>query len=261
MSNWIRQELCELTDENLNLLLDFKIPGIIIKDFLPQDICAVVADRLRASSFENYSHLKDIPVHQVGLCHNQWAKDDKAIYFDKKAEAQEVINGIYAGLNIDPVAMVIDAIANKTKRRAGVFEEPEFGDYFAGAFRSFRGHGKLHADHAPSHIQQPWAVTEISRQMTWNIYYSMLNSGGELVIYDTIHTAENDSMKVPGEYFFPYEVLEHEKKCLRVTPKVGDLILFNTQNFHEILGNTDGYRISQTSFVGLKKDGSLGLWS
>lgn len=260
MANWIRQELCELTEENMNLLLDFKIPGIIVEGFLPQDICSIVAERLRALTFENYSHLKDIPVHQVGLCHNQWAHDDKSVYFDKKAKAREVIDSIYQGLGVDPVSMVIDAVASKVNRTAAVFEEPEFGQYFAGAFRSFRGHGRLHADHAPSHIHQSWAVTEISRQMTWNIYYSMHNSGGELVIYDTIHTAQNDTMKVPGEYYFPYEVLEREDH-IRVTPKVGDLILFNTQNFHEILGNTDGYRISQTSFIGLKKDGSLGLWS
>ncbi|MFC4160300.1 2OG-Fe(II)-dependent halogenase WelO5 family protein [Chitinimonas lacunae] len=258
--NWIRQELCELTEENLNLLLEFKIPGIIVENFLPPETCELVAERLRAMSFENYSHLKDIPVHHVGVCHNQWAHDDKSIYFDKIDQAKEVIDSIYRGLDINPVDMVMNAVASQAKRTAGLFEEPGFGSYFAGAFRSFRGHGRLHADHAPSHIRQPWAVTEISRQMTWNIYYSMLNSGGELVIYDTIHTAENDSMKVPGQYYFPYEVLEGPEH-IRVTPKVGDLIMFNTQNFHEILGNTDGYRISQTSFIGLKKDGSLGFWS
>jgi hypothetical protein len=260
MGNWITHELCELTEENLNLLLNFKIPGIIIKGLLPRETCRVVADRLRAMSFENYGHLKDIPVHQVGLCHNEWAHVDKAVYFDKKAQAQAIVDGIYEGLALDPVRMVIDAIASKANRSVGLFEEPGFGRYFAGAFRSFRGHGRLHADHAPSHIRQPWAVTEISRQMTWNVYYSMLNSGGELIIYDTIHTPENDTMKVPGEYYFPYEVLQG-RDHLKVTPEVGDMIMFNTQNFHEILGNTDGHRISQTSFIGLKKDGSLGLWS
>ncbi|HZW21740.1 hypothetical protein [Noviherbaspirillum sp.] len=260
MGNWIRNELCELSAENLDLLLDFKIPGIIIEGFLPRETCDIVADRLRAMTFETYDHLKDIPVHHTGLCHNQWAHEDKSVYFGKKAQAQEVVAGIYRGLGIDPVQMVIDAIARRTGRRVGVFEEPEYGAYFAGAFRSFRGHGRLHADHAPSHIRQPWAVTEITRQMTWNIYYCMHNSGGEVVIYDTIHTAENDKMKVPDDYYFPYEVLDRQDH-LKVRPKVGDLILFNTQNFHEILGNTDGHRISQTSFIGLKKDGSLGLWS
>ncbi|AUH49402.1 hypothetical protein CXB49_00380 [Chromobacterium sp. ATCC 53434] len=259
MANWIRNELCALTEENLNLLMDFKIPGIIVENFIPVETCERVAQRLRETAFDNYDHLKDIPVHHIGLCHNQWAHSEKPIYFDKKDQAQQVIDEIYDSLNIDPVAMVIDALA-QTGRPVGLFEEPGFGQYFAGAFRSFRGHGRLHADHAPSHIKQPWSVTEISRQMTWNIYYSMLNTGGELVIYDTIHTAANDHMKVPGEYYFPYEVLEREDH-LRIRPKVGDLILFNTQNFHEILGNTDGHRISQTSFIGLKQDGSLGLWS
>ncbi len=260
MGNWIRHELCELTEANLDLLLDFRIPGIIVERFMAREVCDRVAGRLREMAFENYDHLNEIPVHHVGLCHNQWAHDEKSVYFSKKDQAQAVIDSIYEGLAVDPVSMVADAIASKARRRVGVFEEPGFGKYFAGAFRRFRGHGRLHVDHAPSHIRRPWAVTEITRQLTWNIYYSMQDRGGELVIYDTIHTAQNDGMKVPGEYYFPYEVLERNG-CLRVTPKVGDLIIFNTQNFHEILGHPDGLRISQTSFIGLKRDGSLGLWS
>jgi predicted 2-oxoglutarate/Fe(II)-dependent dioxygenase YbiX len=260
MGNWIRQELCELNEENLNLLLDFKIPGIIVRGFISPEVCSVVSQRLRQQDYANYSHLKEIPVHHIGLCHNQWAHDEKSVYFAKKAEAQEVIDGIYRDLGINPVQKVIEAITSKTGRRAGIFEEPGFGQYFAGAFRQFRGHGRLHIDHAPSHIHKPWAVTEIARQMTWNIYYSMSNSGGELIIHDTIHTPQNEVMKKPGDYYFPYEVLEREDR-ITVQPRVGDLIIFNTQNFHEIMGSNDGFRISQTSFIGQKKDGSLGLWS
>ncbi|WP_307878340.1 hypothetical protein [Acinetobacter seifertii] len=68
-------------------------------------------------------------------------------------------------------------------------------------------------------------------------------------------------MKVPNEYYFPYEVLDDVNDCLRMVPEVGDLIIFNTQNFHEVLGNPNGYRISQTSFFGLREDESLGFWS
>ncbi|MFO3664181.1 2OG-Fe(II) oxygenase [Pseudomonas amygdali] len=261
MGNWITSELCELNEENMNLLLDFKIPGIIVRGFLPIELCKEVAKSLVALSFESYDHLKEIPVNHIGLCHNQWANDKKDVYFGKKQQAQQVIDNIYEKLSIDPVKMVTEALTQRSGRQAAIFEEPGFGSYFAGAFRSFRGHGKLHVDHAPTHILKPWAVTEISRQMTWNLYYSQLDSGGELVIYDTIHTSQNEPMKVAGDYYFPYEVLE-SKDCISLIPKVGDLIIFNTQNFHEILGNSSGgHRVSQTSFIGLKADGSLGLWS
>jgi len=260
MGNWNERKLCELNETNLNKLLDFKIPGIIVKNFMPADFCTVVGKRLREGSFQNYSHLKDIPVNQLGLCHNQYAHDDKQVYFSKKQEAQEAIDRIYDGFDVNPVSMVIDAIRTRTNRKADIFDEPGYGPYFAGSFRQFRGHGKLHVDNARLHIRKPWAVTKITRQLTWNIYYSMSDNGGELVIYDTVHTATNESMKVPGDYYFPYEVLE-DKEGLRIQPKVSDLIIFNTFNFHEILGNPDGYRISQTSFIGQREDKSLGLWS
>jgi hypothetical protein len=249
-----------MTEENLDLLLDFKIPGIIVKNFIDKETCFEVANRLNALKFGNYDHLKDIPVQQVGLCHNQWATEDKSVYFSKKQQANQIVESIYQGLGIDPVQMVIDLLSSRGGKAAGVFEEPGYGEYFSGAFRRFNGHGKLHVDHAPSHISHPWIVTQILRQMTWNIYYTMPSTGGELVIYDTVHTAENDKMKVPQDYYFPYQVLERDD-CIKITPRVGDFIMFNTQNFHEIFGQADESRISQTSFMGLKADGSLGLWS
>lgn len=260
MGHWVNNQLHDFNEENFNLLIEHKIPALIKRDFIAKDVCGIVAKRLEALKFENYDHLKDIPVHQVGLCHNQWANDDPSVYFGKKEEAQKTIDQIYQGLDINPVHHVIEYLAQNCNRQVGVFEEPGYGPYFAGAFRSFKGHGKLHVDHAPSHINKPFAVTEITKQFTWNIYYSLQGEGGELVIYDTIHTPENEKQKVSGDYYFPYSVLE-SNDCIRIKPHVGDLILFNTQNFHEILGNKNASRISQTSFMGLKKDGSLHLWS
>jgi 2OG-Fe(II) oxygenase superfamily len=260
MSNWITKELRPLTEENLDLLIDHKIPAILEENFIPLEICEAVAERLKSMEFSNYDHLNEIPVFQVGLCHNQWAHDDKSIYFNKRDDANKIIEDIYRDLDINPVQLVLDAIERKGKRQANIFHEKGYGAYFAGAFRSFKGHGRLHADHAPSHIHKEWAVTHIRNQLTWNIYYCTQQDGGELLIYDTIHTSQNDKMKVPGEYYFPYEVLEREDH-VRIKPKVGDFIMFNTQNFHEVLGSKEGHRISQTSFVGLRNDGSIGIWS
>lgn len=260
MSHWIENRLFDITDRNMNLLIEHKVPALIAKNFIPQDICEVVASRLEQTSFQNYDHLNNIPVFQIGLCHNQWAKDDFSVYFGKKQEALKIVEDIYQGLDIDPVQKVIDMLSLKCNRQVQLFHEPGFGDYFAGAFRSFKGHGKLHVDHAPSHISAPWAVTSISKQLTWNIYYSVKHGAGELVIYDTIHTPENEKQKTPNDYYFPYSVLENTQH-IRIKPEVGDLILFNTQNFHEILSDEQTSRISQTSFIGLKEDGSLNLWS
>jgi hypothetical protein len=261
MRNWNKKELAGLNARNFDLLLKFSVPGILVPGFIPEDVCEEIGRRLRAGGFQEYSHLKNIPVRQIGACQNQYANEPKSVYFEKKKEADAAIEEIYRGLDVKPaVDQVIAALASGTGRPVSIFEEPGFGRYFAGAFRQFRGHGRLHVDHAPSHVKTAWAITEISRQMTWNIYYSVPESGGELVIHDTIHTAEKDRMKVPGDYYFPDEVLDSDERLI-VRPKVGDLIIFNTQNFHEILGTQDGYRISQTSFIGLKKDNSLGLWS
>ena len=257
MSNWIKNELCELNEENMNLLLDFKIPGILVKEFIKPETYQTVAERLESI----YGHMDDIPVNQQVMCHNRYSHMKKSIYFFKKKKAEQEVKDIYKGLCINPVNMVIEALKTGTNRSVSIYQEEGFGEYFAGAFRSFKGHGKLHVDHAPSHIKHNWTVTKLLRQLSWNIYYTNYQGdGGELIIYDTIHTKENDQLKVEDDYYFPYKVLESRIHCI-VKPEAGDLVIFNTQNFHEILGHSNGSRISQTSFIGLNADGSLKLWS
>ncbi|HAS6195727.1 TPA: hypothetical protein I7171_02795 [Vibrio vulnificus] len=257
MTRWITKELCELSKENMDLLLDFKIPGILIRGFIDPDICQTVAERL----VSRYGHMNDIPVNQQAMCHNRYSHMKKSVYFFKKKRAEQEVADIYQDLNINPVDKVMETLRRETERGVEIYYEEGHGDYFAGAFRSFKGHGKLHVDHAPSHIHQPWAVTQLLRQLSWNIYYTNYQGkGGELIIYDTVHSKDNDHLKIENDYCFPYEVLESSTHC-KVKPEVGDLVIFNTQNFHEILGHDQGCRISQTSFMGLGDDGNLRLWS
>ncbi|HHQ4530365.1 TPA: 2OG-Fe(II) oxygenase [Aeromonas hydrophila] len=257
MKRWITNELCELTEKNMDLLLDFKIPGILVKGFIDPEICQTVSERL----ISRYGHMNEIPVNQQAMCHNRYSHMKKSVYFFKKKRAEREVAEIYHGLNINPVEKVIEALRRSTKRTVGIYHEDGYGDYFAGAFRSFKGHGKLHVDHAPSYIHHPWAVTQLQRQLSWNIYYTNYEgNGGELIIYDTVHSKANDHLKVVDDYCFPYEVLESQTHC-KVKPMVGDLVIFNTQHFHEIMGHDQGCRISQTSFIGLGNDGGLRLWS
>jgi hypothetical protein len=260
MGSWIANRLFDLNSESFELLLQHKIPGILVKEFVSKEECAAVADRLKKMQFGNYDHLKDIPVHHLGVCHNQLVNEDKSVYFGKIEEANRLVASIFDGIIDNPVNKLLDRLNQSTSRKAQIATEEGYGEYFAGAFRSFSGHGRLHVDHAPTHIKPHWDVKNIIQQLTWNIYFSMLNTGGDLVIYDTIHTPENELQKVPGEYYFPYSVLEGNAH-LKVIPEIGDLIIFNTQNFHEILGNTDGRRISQTSFMGIGFDGGIRIWS
>lgn len=260
MANWEETKLYELSRQSLDLLVANKIPAIIVKNFVAKDQCELVAGRLKSMAFGEYGHMADIPCHHIGVCHNQWANDAKSVYFEKAEAAKQVSNDVFAGIMDNPVARLMEILRDVSGQPVGLFEEDGHGPYFAGAFRSFRGHGRLHVDHAPTHITTDWSVKNILAQLSWNIYYSVLNSGGETKIYDTILTNENNALKVPNDYYFPYEVLESDRH-LTVVPEVGDLLLFNTRNFHEVMGNEDGRRLSQTSFIGVKRDGSLHLWS
>ncbi|MFT2110500.1 hypothetical protein [Marinomonas sp. 2405UD68-3] len=261
MTNWIKNKLCDLTSDNLKLLLDHKIPGIIIKNFIPLDTCEEVSKALKNIDFGSYSHLKKIPVYNLGVCHSQYADKDKKFYFNERDNALEVFKDVFKKVDIDPVDMVINELSKFTVNAVRIFNEKNYGNYFAGTFRSFKGHGKLHVDYAPIHIGSAWAVSEVIKQLSWNIYYlTYLEGGGEVIIYDTVHSENSENYKNEGDYFYQYDVLNNSN-FLKITPEVGDLILFNSQNFHEVKGHSGSDRFSQSSFIGLKKDGSLNLWS
>jgi hypothetical protein len=126
MSNWIEPKLFPLNEQNFELLLDFKIPGILVPGFIPHETCDLISQRLKENAFQSYSHLNNIPVQQLGLCHNQFANEDKGVYFAKRQEAQEAVDKIYEGLGLNPVNKVVKALEEGTGLPVGIFVEPGF---------------------------------------------------------------------------------------------------------------------------------------
>ena len=65
----------------------------------------------------------------------------------------------------------------------------------------------------------------------------------------------------PGSYGYAAELVAGADACT-IAPADGDLVLFNSRNFHRVTGGgVEAERVSVSSFVGLKEDGALALWS
>ena len=88
------------------------------------------------------------------------------------------------------------------------------------------------------------AVEELIDQFAWNIYISTGTEGGNLIIYDT--TSRSEISNSPG-------------KSVSIQPDPGDLILFRSRNYHEIL-NTSGDRYTVSGFWGPRRDNNFQYW-
>lgn len=97
-------------------------------------------------------------------------------------------------------------------------------------------------------------------QVAANVYLQNPETGGDLDLFDlSLDTETYDKMR--GEnYGISRDKLP--EIILRIRPKQGDLILFNSRNLHavtQVAGKTR--RISISTFIGQQPNGALKLWS
>ncbi|MEK8173410.1 2OG-Fe(II) oxygenase [Streptomyces sp. M19] len=122
------------------------------------------------------------------------------------------------------------------------------------------GETLLHCDWA-GHDAPGWAIGEIDAQITWNIHCSVPESGGTTVVFDRPWRASAERHLVEGSYGYAPQAVAGAD-AVRLEPRAGDLVLFNSRNFHKVepcVGGGD--RISVSSFVGRLPGSGLIAWS
>lgn len=159
---------------------------------------------------------------------------------------------------------VLDYILSFFKKTLINIEIPKENNdlYYSGLIRQI-SRAYLHFDFAP-YDAFGWAIENVINQLAWNVYMQTSETGGEIKIYDQqwqpkifdSHKMENNN----GSYGFKESVVKNIRS-ISIQPEVGDLVLFNSRNFHEVLSASDTKRISISSFLGQFSDGNWIAWS
>lgn len=107
---------------------------------------------------------------------------------------------------------------------------------------------------------EPKAGT-LQAQLGSNIYLQCPESGGELEIWDKYFSNEEfEQLKIPGSYGIERGKLP--QPTIVITPKPGDLILFNSESVHAVRAIDGQTRVSVSSFIGYRGvDAPLTMWS
>ena len=257
---WTAQGEYELTRENLQALLDNRIPVIRIPGFATLEECASFTEAARSGNIKYYSVAKRIGYIGMAQYEYRWDRP-KQDFFDAVPGAQRDLEQVLARSSFDPLQRLIDRLQGVWPHEVKIARE-ELGPYYAGIIR-FAGEGvDLHVDWAPVNSPQ-YAIGRIDGQLGWNFFAEELAAGGETTVHNAPWDPEVAPRVIPKSYDLDRALVEGAPKA-KYKATAGDVVLFNTRNPHEISGGTPkpgGSRISIGYFVGRMPEGELVLWS
>jgi hypothetical protein len=257
---WSRCAEAELSRESLAALLADEIPAIRIRNFATREECAAFADAVRRAGLRFYSVARRIGYIGLAQYEYRWNRP-KEDYFRDVPAADEKKAAVRRE-SFDAVQRLIDRLAkNYPSGRVGIAKE-KLGAYYAGIIRQASDGVDLHADFAPFNAPH-YLIGTIDAQLGWNFYAEELVSGGATTVHHAPWTPVMRAGEIPQSYDLPRDTVAGAE-TFTFTPDLGDVVIFNTRNPHEIAGGEAAPgrdRISIGSFIGRLPNRDLVMWS
>jgi hypothetical protein len=263
-TKWDIIEKHNLNKSLLDSLFKGDIGVIRVPNFLSSDLCQKALQSIKTYGIDYYEGVYP-KIGKIGITQfeHRFSPALKDQYFEKAAKANKARISIFKDTG-DLVSMVIDFLNKGWDQRVNLaVEEGTNNSYYAGLIRVIN-QALLHTDWAGGldGLNPNWTIGKINSQLAWNIYLQSSTRGGSTVVYRRLWRKSDESYyKLKDSYGYdPSMVLNTD--FVEFTPKQGELVLFNSQNYHEVEkveGDTE--RISISSFIGLTPKNELILWS
>jgi hypothetical protein len=257
---WSRRAEAELSRESLAALLVDEIPAIRIRNFASHAECAAFAAAVRRAGLRYYSVARRIGYIGMAQYEYRWNRP-KEDYFRDVPAADEKREAVQRE-SFDAMHRLVDRLAEHYDAgRVGIAAET-LGSYYAGIIRQASEGVDLHADFAPFN-SPTYVIGTVDAQLGWNFYAEALVAGGETTVHHAPWTPEIKAGEIPQSYDLPRETVAGAE-TFTFTPDLGDVVIFNTRNPHEIAGGQSApgrERISIGSFIGRLPNRDLVMWS
>ena len=261
--SWQVITLQDVTHEQFQGLFDNQIAAIRVPNFISLTRCNNAVQAIHKHGITYYENV--LPkVGKIGIAQTEFLKveNGRDTYFEKSQEAEGVRKQILSDCG-DFMNDVVSFMSQFWEGKVKVLRNQKGQKYFAGIIRVINA-AMLHSDWAKRDAPG-WENQRIKAQLGWNIYLQIGDNGGELVIYRRLwESADEVYKRTEGGYGYTDEVVS-DAECVTISPDVGELVLFNSQNYHKVLSTNlthDRERVSVSSFIGLdEREDSLWLWS
>lgn len=258
----------KLNSQDLAAMLNDDIIGLVVRNYISPEICLKVGQDIATSNeLEKYYYeMSDkgerksvfLGVSRLGVSFSTTFGRDRngpetKRYYDVANKNIEKIRNFFTPYlsPIDQLRLNLDELY-EYGANLGNFENKKM---FTGIARVTEKDMDLQEKNP--HVDSLPPEYEMDRQYSANIYISVPQEGGELIIYPhkPLSAAEVDD-------FETNQILWENKLTdgIRIKPNLGDLIIINTRRPHAVTSFSSGSRVSLQSFIGLNKNHPLKLW-
>lgn len=250
--------------EKINALIHGEAHILSLQPFYTEKVCDIlkrqILSRLRVGHYENAPLIGRIGMAFFESIHNP----EKRYSYYKNANKwnNDLFDACY------PYVSPISKLLNDLKRSWGKANvaQHNFTNMFAGLARVFEegSSAEPHQDIFLRDAPDIFDKFKIKEQLSFNIYLSVPESGGELEIWN---------WKATDEEFHKYKNLNPDlaygmdrskipEPDIVYKPKKGDILIFNSRYVHAVAPSYGSQRLTISSFIGYKQDcEELVLWS
>lgn len=252
---WDKKQDYPLTAESLRMLIEHDIPLIRLKDFATPQECEMLYAQSQLLNFNAYRDVTP-KIEKVGITVFEYNSIGKANYFQEVERAAKLRDSIFA-TSFNPLERIMEKF-RECGAKVRIASEPNYGSYYAGLIRKIENGTQLHIDFAPLE-QSEWEVCTITTQLSWTLYLKLSdNNQGKTCIYDRRCTPEDKQYKLDSYGYSDTVIADADHIAFQ--PYVGDVLLFNTSNFHYV-EPMNGQRMAVNSMIGLLPNGEIIFWS
>jgi hypothetical protein len=229
--------------------------------FATEEECRALCDAIRSGAVAGRAaQTSTMNLIGANFSNHAGTKDE---YFEHVKSSYSDVGRLYEAAGFNPLQRMIDRLKAIWPGEVGVAQEPGYGRYFAGGFKTRSTSGHMHYDFAP-HTAPDYAIGGIVDQLGWNLYLEMPKNTGETITYrrpvprdlklggGAARALDIDRNYVAGAESFTFR------------PEIGDVVIINTRNPHDIIVGDVApgeWRAQTSSFIGRLPNGDLILWS
>lgn len=252
-------EVNRLKPESLNKLFDGELLALCVKDFYPQNLFPEFNNLvLNHPNKDGYGVDQQIIRTGSSFYDTVGNADFREEYFNSSMDRMrdEFLRFSY---RTPMYAVILELMANWLY---GVqFQQLGEKSMWVGSARLFDLVGCLpHCDNLGFDAPEFDRALELKRQLAVNVYSQVPSEGAEIDIWD-IHLSQEEynARCIPGSYGI--DPAQLPPPDLTICPKVGDLILFDSNCIH-MARPSNGLSIAHSCFVGFyESDRPLTVWS
>ncbi|KAF6244320.1 hypothetical protein C6989_08535 [Nitrosopumilus sp. b2] len=242
---------------DLELLLNKKIPAIIIRNFYSKEQCNFIIKKIEKAK---KTHFQKTKLEHIGpfLMSHITQKNE---YFEKAKKTQKQFEQIFT--KVENPSSKVFAMFKKTFPTFSISLAKQSQESFSPYIIRIHKKGKaipIHKDNI-KYEGKEFCISNIDSQLSCVIHLQESEVGGKVIIYENQWKRSDEKFREIDFGYSPKVVSSNYCKLKSVNK--GDLVIINPNHFHEVTkiqGNTS--RITLGMFLGVyNKDQKIVAWA